>query len=327
MRALVTGGAGFIGSTLVDRLLAEGHAVDVVDDLSTGSLANLAEARADRDHELKVHQVDIRDGAVIELIARRQPEVVFHLAAQADVRVSVARPVFDAEVNVIGSLNVLEGARARRIPQGRVRVERRHDLRRAGPVGPAGAGVPPAAAALALRRGQAGRHRLPPRLPGAPRARVHVPGHGQHLRSPPGPPRRGRGGGDLRRAAAGGEAVHDLRRRRRRRATSCTSTTPSTRSCGPPTGGAVCSATSAPAWRRRSTTCTQAMADAAGVSEPADARSRPPGRAGPQRARPRSSEDAPRLGAVDRPPHRRRRRPGLLPRLTLPRLVGDAPPG
>ncbi len=111
MKALVTGGAGFIGSTLVDRLLAEGHAVDVIDNLSSGSLANLADARANRDHELKVHQVDIRDGSVIDLIARRKPEVVFHLAAQADVRVSVSRPVFDAEVNVVGSLNVLEGAR------------------------------------------------------------------------------------------------------------------------------------------------------------------------------------------------------------------------
>ena len=111
MRALVTGGAGFIGSTLVDRLLAEGHSVDVVDDLSSGKLANLADARADRGNDLKVHQVDIRDPAVVDLIGRRQPEVVFHLAAQADVRVSVARPVFDAEVNVVGSLNVLEGAR------------------------------------------------------------------------------------------------------------------------------------------------------------------------------------------------------------------------
>ena len=111
MRALVTGGAGFIGSTLVDRLLAEGHGVDVVDDLSSGSLANLAEARSDRSHDLKVHQVDIRDAAVVELIGRRQPEVIFHLAAQADVRVSVARPAFDAEVNVVGSINVLEGAR------------------------------------------------------------------------------------------------------------------------------------------------------------------------------------------------------------------------
>jgi UDP-glucose 4-epimerase len=111
MRALVTGGAGFIGSTLVDRLLAEGHSVEVVDDLSTGSLANLAEARADRSHDLKVHQVDIREAAVVELIGRRAPEVIFHLAAQADVRVSVVRPAFDAEVNVLGSINVLEGAR------------------------------------------------------------------------------------------------------------------------------------------------------------------------------------------------------------------------
>ena len=111
MKALVTGGAGFIGSTLVDRLLAEGHAVDVVDDLSTGSLANLAEARADRRHELKVHQVDIREDSVVDVIARRRPEVIFHLAAQADVRVSVSRPAFDAEVNILGSINVLEGAR------------------------------------------------------------------------------------------------------------------------------------------------------------------------------------------------------------------------
>lgn len=111
MRALVTGGAGFIGSTLVDRLLAEGHAVDVVDDLSTGSLANLAEARAERNHELNVHQLDIRSPEVVELLVRRTPEVVFHLAAQADVRVSVARPAFDAEVNIVGSLNVIEGAR------------------------------------------------------------------------------------------------------------------------------------------------------------------------------------------------------------------------
>ena len=111
MHVMVTGGAGFIGSTLVDRLLAEGHRVDVVDDLSSGSMANLAEARGDRAHELKVHQVDIRDAAVVELIGRRQPEVIFHLAAQADVRVSVARPAFDAEVNVLGSINVMEGAR------------------------------------------------------------------------------------------------------------------------------------------------------------------------------------------------------------------------
>jgi UDP-glucose 4-epimerase len=112
VKALVTGGAGFIGSTLVDRLLAEGHAVDVVDNLSSGSLANLADARADRNHELTIHQMDIRDAELTDLMARRQPEVVFHLAAQLDVRVSVARPQYDAEVNLVGGLNVLEAARA-----------------------------------------------------------------------------------------------------------------------------------------------------------------------------------------------------------------------
>ena len=111
MRTLVTGGAGFIGSNLVDRLLAEGHAVEVVDDLSSGKLANLADARADRDHDFSFHQMDICDPAVAELIERRQPEVVFHLAAQIDVRVSVTDPAKDARINVMGPLNVLEGAR------------------------------------------------------------------------------------------------------------------------------------------------------------------------------------------------------------------------
>jgi UDP-glucose 4-epimerase len=109
MKALVTGGAGFIGSTLVDRLLAEGHLVDVVDDLSTGSLANLASARGVGERRFSFQRLDISSSAVGEYIVRRKPDVVFHLAAQADVRVSVAKPVFDATVNVIGSLNVLEG--------------------------------------------------------------------------------------------------------------------------------------------------------------------------------------------------------------------------
>jgi UDP-glucose 4-epimerase len=111
MRALITGGAGFIGSTLADRLLAEGWSVDVADDLSSGSLANLAGARAVGDRRFSFHRIDIRNAAVTDLIVSRKPDVVFHLAAQADVRVSVARPQFDAEVNVIGTLNVCEGAR------------------------------------------------------------------------------------------------------------------------------------------------------------------------------------------------------------------------
>ena len=111
-RVLVTGGAGFIGSNLVDRLLAEGHHVDVVDDLSAGTLANLAEARAEPAHEMTFHQLDIRSGAMVEVISRIKPAVIYHLAAQADVRVSVERPVFDAEVNILGTLRILEGARA-----------------------------------------------------------------------------------------------------------------------------------------------------------------------------------------------------------------------
>lgn len=111
MRALVTGGAGFIGSNLVDRLLAEGHSVEVVDNLSSGKLANLADARADRDHEFSFHQMDVCDPSVSELIERRSPDVVFHLAAQIDVRVSVSDPALDARINVLGTLNVLEGAR------------------------------------------------------------------------------------------------------------------------------------------------------------------------------------------------------------------------
>jgi UDP-glucose 4-epimerase len=111
MRTMVTGGAGFIGSNLVDRLLAEGHEVDVVDDFSTGSLSNLADARAGAGRALTIHHLDITAPAVVDLMVRRRPELVFHLAAQADVRVSVARPVFDATVNILGSINILEGAR------------------------------------------------------------------------------------------------------------------------------------------------------------------------------------------------------------------------
>jgi UDP-glucose 4-epimerase len=112
VKALVTGGAGFIGSTLVDRLLAEDWDVDVVDDLSTGTLANLADARSLGSRRFSFHRLDVRSPAVTDHVAHRKPDVVFHLAAQADVRVSVARPVFDAEVNILGTLNVCQGALA-----------------------------------------------------------------------------------------------------------------------------------------------------------------------------------------------------------------------
>jgi len=105
MRALVTGGAGFIGSHLVDALLARGEEVHVLDNLATGSRANLASAA-------ELHDLDIRDDALEQVVARVRPEVVFHLAAQADVGTSVERPLFDADVNVLGTVCVLEAARA-----------------------------------------------------------------------------------------------------------------------------------------------------------------------------------------------------------------------
>jgi len=112
VKAMVTGGAGFVGSTLVDRLLAEEWSVDVVDDLSNGSLANLAGARSQPDRRFSFHRMDVSSPALVDLVAHRRPDIVFHLAAQADVRVSVARPVFDATVNILGTLNVCEGALA-----------------------------------------------------------------------------------------------------------------------------------------------------------------------------------------------------------------------
>ncbi len=111
MHTLVTGGAGFIGSNLVDRLLSEGHSVDVVDDLSSGKLANLADARREGQGRFTFHRIDIRDSGLGELFAHRRPEVVFHLAAQIDVRVSVADPSLDADINIMGSINVIEAAR------------------------------------------------------------------------------------------------------------------------------------------------------------------------------------------------------------------------
>ena len=109
MRSLVTGGSGFIGSNLVDSLLARGDEVTVVDDLSTGRRENLDGAIA---AGAELVELDIRDGeALTELAEDRRPERVFHLAAQIDVRRSVADPAFDASINVGGTANVLEAAR------------------------------------------------------------------------------------------------------------------------------------------------------------------------------------------------------------------------
>jgi UDP-glucose 4-epimerase len=104
MRAVVTGGAGFIGSHVVDALLARGDEVHVVDNLATGSRENVAD-------EAELHERDIREVATTDVYDEVRPAVVFHLAAQADVGTSVEHPDVDAEVNVLGTIRVLEGAR------------------------------------------------------------------------------------------------------------------------------------------------------------------------------------------------------------------------
>jgi UDP-glucose 4-epimerase len=106
---LVTGGAGFIGSNLADRLLAEDHRVIAVDDLSTGRIANLGDARS-YGKAYTFFNMDVRAGGLLSLFERHRPEIVFHLAAQAGVRPSLEDPVHDASVNIMGALNVIECA-------------------------------------------------------------------------------------------------------------------------------------------------------------------------------------------------------------------------
>lgn len=107
---MVTGAAGFIGSHLVDRLMGEGEDVLAVDDLSSGSLANLADARRSQMGKFTFQRVDITSTALAELIKRNKPAVIFHLAAQVDVRKSLKDPIHDAMINIIGTLNLLQAA-------------------------------------------------------------------------------------------------------------------------------------------------------------------------------------------------------------------------
>ena len=99
----------------MDRLLAEGNSVEVVDNFSTGSLSNLSQARLDYPHQVRIADIDIRSEEFPLHIARSEPEVIFHMAAQADVRVSIERPVFDAGINILGTVNLLEGARIAKV--------------------------------------------------------------------------------------------------------------------------------------------------------------------------------------------------------------------
>ncbi|MDH5526003.1 MAG: NAD-dependent epimerase/dehydratase family protein [Nitrospirota bacterium] len=103
MKCLVTGGAGFIGSHLVDRLLLEGHEVLVVDNLSTGKRANVPK-------KAKLVKLDVRSPKLVKKMRDWRPQVIFHLAAQISVRESVENPVADADANILGLINVLQSA-------------------------------------------------------------------------------------------------------------------------------------------------------------------------------------------------------------------------
>ncbi|OGW12878.1 MAG: UDP-glucose 4-epimerase [Nitrospirae bacterium GWA2_42_11] len=101
MKILVTGGAGFIGSHVVDRLVLEGHSVSVIDNLSTGKIENV-------NREAKFHKIDIISPRIERVFKKERPELICHFAAQMDVRRSVADPIYDAQSNIIGMLNLME---------------------------------------------------------------------------------------------------------------------------------------------------------------------------------------------------------------------------
>lgn len=108
MRTLVTGGAGFIGSHLVDKLIKEGHKVVVIDNLSTGKKENLNPKAA-------FYKIDIRSPKINQIFRKEKPQIVFHYAAQIDVRKSVENPIEDAKINILGTLNILENCKKNKV--------------------------------------------------------------------------------------------------------------------------------------------------------------------------------------------------------------------
>ncbi|MCD6094580.1 SDR family oxidoreductase [bacterium] len=108
MKILITGGAGFIGSHLVDRLIKQNHKVVVVDNLSTGKKKNL-------NPKAKFYKIDIRSPKISQIFERERPKIVFHFAAQIDLRKSIEDPIRDAKINILGSLNLLENCKRFRV--------------------------------------------------------------------------------------------------------------------------------------------------------------------------------------------------------------------
>ena len=159
-KVLVTGGAGFIGSHVADRLVAEGCEVHVLDNLSGGVAANVPEGAT-------FHELDVRSDEVPALFERERFDALCHLAAQMDVRRSVADPVFDADVNVLGLLNLMEAGRQNGLSRVAFASTGGGHLRRAGrgrQRRSIAAGGPPDAADVAVRDHEARERALPPVL-------------------------------------------------------------------------------------------------------------------------------------------------------------------
>ncbi len=209
MECVVTGGAGFIGSNLVDRLLRQGDRVTVIDDLSTGKTANLEPAGA-AGATLRV--ADVADfAATAAIIEEVRPDWIFHLAAQVDVRISVQDPARDARTNLLGTLSVLEAARrfgVRRVVNtstggglyGDAELLPTPERPPIQPLAPYGQGKLAAEGYCELYR----------RLHGVSTVVVALR---QCLRTAPGRPRRGGRGGDLLRPRDRRHGANDLRRR------------------------------------------------------------------------------------------------------------------
>ena len=201
MKFLITGGAGFVGSHVADGLLAAGHGVCVVDDLSSGDRANVPDGAA-------LHVVDIRDrDALAKVYAEEKPDRVCHQAAQMSVSRSVREPVFDAEVNLLGLLHVCELAREHgcdRLSFASTGGALYGDVDVSDPADEEHALLP----ARPVRHHEEGRRGLPAVLRPPVRPDVRGPAVQQRLWPPPEPARGGRRGGDLQQAAAEGRADH-----------------------------------------------------------------------------------------------------------------------